>query len=83
VAGAAVATTLPAVAAAVTPSHHPDAELFGLIERTKADESASLEAAIAADTLLDEMRPSSPPALMVRDRRPALAQGETRGMHFK
>ncbi len=65
-AGAVGATlALPAVAAASdAPSHHPDADLFALIERAKTANSVSTDACMAAADLLNETRPSFPQALV-------------------
>jgi hypothetical protein len=65
-AGAAGATlALPAIAATSdAPSHHPDAELFALIERARTADSLSTEAYVAADDVWDKTAPSLPQALI-------------------
>ena len=56
---------LPAVATAgVACSHHPDADLFALIERARTADSLVDEAMTAADDILDKMTPSRPQALV-------------------
>ena len=65
-AGAVGATlALPAVAAtSAASSHHPDAELFALIERAKTADSAATDAYMAADDVDDVLEPSFPNALI-------------------
>jgi hypothetical protein len=63
-AGAAAAALPAGATAAVARSHHPDAELFALIERARTADSLSTEAYLAAADLLHETRPSFPQALI-------------------
>ena len=64
-AGAAVATALPAAAAAsVARSHHPDADLFALIDRAGTVDTLLNKACKAADDILRKHRPSWPQALI-------------------
>jgi hypothetical protein len=63
-AAGAAAAALPAVAtAAVACSHHPDAELFALIERARTAGSLLDEANVAAEDIWERMAPSFPHAL--------------------
>jgi hypothetical protein len=59
------AAALPAVAiASVARSHHPDADLFALIERARTADSLADEACEAADDVLFKIAPSFPQALI-------------------
>ena len=58
------ASALTAIAAAsVVASHHPDAELFALIEIAKTADALSDEASAAADDIWDRTEPSFPQEL--------------------
>ena len=59
---AGAASVLPAVAAAR--SHHPDADLFTLIELARTADSVADEACRAADDVLHKIAPSFPQALI-------------------
>jgi hypothetical protein len=62
---AGAAAALPAVAiASVARSHHPDADLFALIERARTADSLADEACEAADDVLFKIAPSFPQALI-------------------
>lgn len=63
-AGAAVATALPAVAIADGARSHPDADLFGLIERARTADTLVDEAMAATEDVLDKTVPSLPQALI-------------------
>jgi hypothetical protein len=65
-AGAVGATlALPAVAATSdAPSHHPEAELFALIERARTADALVDEATMATDDVWDKTAPSFPQALI-------------------
>jgi hypothetical protein len=64
-AAATAAAALPALAAAsVARSHHPDADLFALIERARTADSLADEACEAADDVLFKIAPSFPQALI-------------------
>jgi hypothetical protein len=64
-AAATAAAALPALAAAsVARSHHPDADLFALIERARTADALADEASMAADDVLFKIAPSFPQALI-------------------
>jgi hypothetical protein len=63
-AAGALASLPSAATASVAPSHHPDAELFALIERARTADSLSVEASVAADDIWERMEPSFPQALV-------------------
>jgi hypothetical protein len=62
---AAGAASLPlAAAASIPPCHHPDADLFALIDRAKVADSFADDACVVADNILQEKLPSFPEALI-------------------
>jgi hypothetical protein len=67
-AAATAAAALPALAAAsIARSHHPDADLFALIERARTADALADEASMAADDVLFKIAPSFPQALIWTD----------------
>src|SRR5258708_40375901 len=77
---AGAARVLPAVAAAR--SHHPDAELFALIERARTADALADEASMAADDVWFKIAPSFAQALICAETDAPFCYGANSGVRI-